>query len=384
MDYRMTDEQELLLDSIQEWMERNIDENEVKSWYKNHSVPEALTKDFVDQGFGFLGIPEEYGGTPCDVQTLMMVSEKMHYYCASCVPFLSSILSMFDMLEFGNEQQVKLCMDTYKSTGKLCFALALSEPGAGSDNNAMTTCVKQVGEGRYIVNGTKTFVTNGGTTPYVLLICKDDTPDYDNKSYSMFLVPTQAKGISFAPMEKIGQTCSAFSEMYISDLEITEEQRVGKKGEAFLYLMKNFEVERMLIASGSLGMAQAVLEDAVKYANERITFGKQITKYQLIQQKLTDMEIKCQNMRNMLYKAAWEKDNGISVRLDSALVKRYCSMTATEVCYDAMQIFGGIGYTTETRASRAWIDCRGNEFAGGTDEIMVHIANRQIIKKYIK
>lgn len=137
-----------------------------------------------------------------------------------------------------------------------------------------------------------------------------------------------------------------------------------------------------MLAAHSLGLAQAALEDATRYAAQRETFGKKLYEHQLIAEKLTDMEIKCQNMRNMLYKTAWEFDNGIPVRLDSALCKRYLSTTATEVASEAMQIFGGIGYTTESRIGRIWIDARGDSFAGGTEEIMVHIAGRQIVKKY--
>jgi len=126
------------------------------------------------------------------------------------------------------------------------------------------------------------------------------------------------------------------------------------------------------------------MEDAAAYAGQRVAFGQTIGKFQQIQQKLTDMEVKIQNMRNLLYKTAWELDNGISVQLNSALVKRYIPNAALEVCSDALQIFGGLGYTTETRVSRLWQDSRGNQIAGGTDEIMVYIAGRQILKKYAK
>ena len=172
--------------------------------------------------------------------------------------------------------------------------------------------------------------------------------------------------------------------MYLDDVTVPESCMMGEKGKGFLQLMKNFELERIMLASHSLGLAKAALEEAAAYAGQRMAFGKTIGSFQLIQEKLTDMEIKVQNMENLLLKTAWEFDQGMSVRLDSALAKRYISMSATEVCSEALQIMGGIGYTTESCVGRLWIDARGSQFGGGTDEIMVHIAGRQIIKKYAR
>jgi alkylation response protein AidB-like acyl-CoA dehydrogenase len=148
--------------------------------------------------------------------------------------------------------------------------------------------------------------------------------------------------------------------------------------------MKNFEIERLMLAAATMGAAECAFGDAVRYANQRIQFGKKIGQFQLVQEKLTYMAIKIENMRNMIYKTAWEKDNGVSIKISSTLAKLYCAQAAFEVIDDAMQILGGIGYTTDHRVSRLWRDSRVQRIAGGTDEIMIHIAGRAILKEYAK
>lgn len=383
MDFRKTEEQELLLESLKEFIDRYAPEASVKEWYANHEVPDAIAKEFVSAGFGFLGLPEEYGGTPCDMVTLMMFAKEISHLTAGTMPFISNILNMYDMMLLGTPQQIKQAMDAYEATGRSCFSLAISEPQAGSDNSAMSTTAKRVGD-KIILNGSKTFVTHGDVAPMTIIVAKEEDPSRENRNMSMYMVPLDSKGISTSRLQKIGQGTTSFCEMYLDNVECDESCLVGEKGKGFMQLMQNFEIERLLICAQALGLAEAAMEDAAAYASQRVQFNQPIYKFQQIQQMLTDMETKIINMQNMLYMCAWQHDNGESIRLSSALAKRYICMTATEVCSDAMQIFGGIGYTTETRVSRCWQDSRGWQFAGGTNEVMVHIAGRQIIRKYTK
>ncbi|KUO60036.1 MAG: acyl-CoA dehydrogenase [Gracilibacter sp. BRH_c7a] len=383
MDFRFTEEQELLVESLREFMSREVTEEDIKTFYQEGAVSEKFSKAFIEAGFGFLGIPEEYGGTPADVTTLMLVGEELTRQSAAVFPFMSNILNMFDMVEFGRPDQIMTMMEIYKQTGKPAFSLAISEPQGGSDNSAMTTVATHK-NGKVYLNGAKTWVTHGNVAPWTLVVCKEESPELTNKNMSMYLFAADTPGVKFSQLHKIGQTSTTFCEMYLDNVEIDESALLGEKDKGFLQLMKNFEVERLLIASQSLGLAKAAMDDAAAYASERIQFGKPIGNQQMIQQMLTDMEIKIKNMHNLLYEATWRHDNGLPIKLESALVKRYCGMTATEVCSDAIQIFGGLGYTTETRVSRAWQDARGWQIAGGTDQIMVHIAGREVLKKYKK
>ena len=203
-----------------------------------------------------------------------------------------------------------------------------------------------------------------------------------SRSISMYLVPMDSPGVTVSPLDKIMWYTDDSSEIYLSDVEVDESCLVGTKGEGFVQLMKNFEFERLMIGAQCLGLAEAAFEDAARYAGVRVQFGQPIGNFQLIQEKLTDMAIKIENMRNMVYRGGWMVDQGLPLKTHGAMVKRYCAMEAFTVCDDSMQIHGGIGITQGTRISRLWRDARGHRFGGGTDEIMVHVIGRQIVKDF--
>ncbi len=384
MDFSRTDEQELLVESIKEFCSRNLDEQKIRDMYANFGMSDELIKAYLDAGFGLMGIPEDLGGIPCDRVTLGILTEEFAHYAGCVTPFLNNTLAMCDMIDFGSPEQVQFCMDAYLETGKPIFSLGFSEPGAGSDNASMSVVTKKQEDGTYKLNGQKTWVTQGDVFPYILVVAKDEDPSPKNPSMSMWLVPLKSEGLSTAPLHKIGQQIMPFCEVYFDDVTLTEDMRVGNPGEGFVNLMKNFEMERSLIIAQCLGCAQAAMDDAAAYVSERIAFGKPIAQYQLIQQKLTDMEIALQNTRNLLYHTLWKMDQGESIRIDSALLKRYGAQSCVQVASEAIQIFGGLGYTEDIREGRIWADLRGMEIAGGTDEIMVYIAGRQLAKKYAK
>ncbi|MEG0461892.1 acyl-CoA dehydrogenase family protein [Gordonibacter sp.] len=384
MDFRFTDEQELLVESIEEFVARNMPEELINEMYETGVVPDALSKAWMDAGFGLMGVPEEYGGTPCDNTTLLVMYEALFRASACFTPFCSNAMALFDVIGLGPKEQVERAVAAYKETGRPLFSFAISEPGAGSDNKGMTSYTKKQTDGTYLLNGTKTFVTNGEDFPELFVIAKDEDPARENKSMSIWTVPLNLPGVSTAKLHKIGQTIMPFCEVYFDDVVVTEAMRAGTPGAGFSGIMRQFELERCLCAAQSVGWAHAALSDAANYATERMAFGKPIADFQLIQLKLTEMETIVQNVRNMMYKTLWKLDNDIPANLDAALLKRYSGIECTRVASEALQIHGGLGYTTETRLGRIFLDCRGNEIAGGTDEVMVHIAGRQIPKKYKK
>ena len=382
MDFNLTDEQQMLLESVDEFCERYFTEDVVKKMYEDHGMPQEIAEAYRDAGFGLMGIPEEYGGIPADKVTLGLMIEEL-YHSAGCMHILyQNSLSMFDIMEFGTEEQKQQAVDHYMETGWPIASLSISEPGAGSDNGSMTCVAKKQADGTYKLSGQKTWVTMGEKLPYTIVVAKDEDPSRENRNMSLWYIPMDTPGVSTASLHKIGQQCIPFCEVYFDDVVVTEEQRMGKPGEGFMMLMKNFEVERSFIVAEQVGLAQAALEDAAKYANQRIAFGKPITKLQMIQEKLCDMEIKVQNTRNMLYKTLWKLDNGESVQLDSAMLKRYGCSECFQVADMALSIYAGLGYTTEVRIGRIWADLRGNMFGGGTHEVMAYIAGRQVAKKY--
>ena len=382
MDFSMTEEQELLFENLAELVEREWDETAYNDYYYNkHEYPMEFVEKLNEAGFCMLGVPEEYGGTPVDILTMVMYAEQLAKLTGASLPCASNAISIDDIVSFGSPEWQKIILEHVAEKGTVPFALGFSEPQAGSDSSGiLTTATRR--DGKVYINGHKTMVTDAVSAPYILTITKDPTIEKAFNAMSMWMVPTDAPGIRMEPLHKIGIKCGSFSEVYFEDVEVEESNLIGKEGAGFMQLMKNFEIERLMLVATGVGMAEAAFDDVCRYANVREQFGKPLGNFQLIQEKITEMAIKIENMKNMLYKCAWKKDNGMSIQIDSALAKRYCAIASFEVLDEAMQLMGGIGYTEESRISRMWLDVRHLRIAGGTDEIMVHIAGRAILKQY--
>ncbi|EMR7699049.1 acyl-CoA dehydrogenase family protein, partial [Escherichia coli] len=228
----------------------------------------------------------------------------------------------------------------------------------------------------------KTFITGAKEYPYMLVLARDPQPKDPKKAFTLWWVDSSKPGIKINPLHKIGWHMLSTCEVYLDNVEVEESDMVGEEGMGFLNVMYNFEMERLINAARSTGFAECAFEDAARYANQRIAFGKPIGHNQMIQEKLALMAIKIDNMRNMVLKVAWQADQHQSLRTSAALAKLYCARTAMEVIDDAIQIMGGLGYTDEARVSRFWRDVRCERIGGGTDEIMIYVAGRQILKDY--
>lgn len=216
----------------------------------------------------------------------------------------------------------------------------------------------------------------------MLVLARDAEPKDPKRCFTMWWVDPAAPGVKIQDLAKIGWRQVSNCEVYFDNVELDEKDMVGKEGYGFIHLMKNFEIERLVIAAYSCGMARCAFGDAARYANQRQQFGRPIGEFQMIQEKIVDMATRIENMRMFVCKTAWQYDVGESLRVSSALCKRYCARAAGKVIDDAMQIMGGAGYTEDVRISRLWKDIRITRMAGGTDEIMVYIAARQILKQY--
>lgn len=379
MDFSITEEQELLLESLRETYQQNNLDAYLKECDARHEFPEKAVQVMVDQGFHLLGVPEEYGGVGADLITQIMVCEEAARLGFPTFCWPNSTLEIEDILAFGNDEQKKLIIDIAK-TGRKSFTLGFTEPQAGSDSSAISTTATRK-NGKVYINGHKTFNTSADRAPYMLCMVRDYKNEIPNKDMSMWLVPLSAPGVTIKPLSKIGHWTTNTCEVYLDNVEIEETDLVGIEGKGFLQLMKNFEVERLMSTAGMIGMAQAAYDESVKYAGQRMQFGKTIGSFQLVQKKIVDMRIKLENMRNMVYHYAWEKENGGSIMMSSALAKLYTAQAGCEVIDDAMQILGGIGYTNECKTSRLWRDSRVYRIMAGTDEIMYHVAGRALVKE---
>lgn len=379
MDFKKTEEQELLLESLRTVMERGNFEDYFKECDKNHEYPQKAVDALVEAGFSTLGIPEEHGGTPTDILTQIMVAEEAHALGYPSLCWINFSTEVDDILTFGNEDQQKKVLECALE-GRKPFTLGFTEPQAGSDSAAMsTTATKR--DGKVYINGNKTFNTSADRAPFMLCVARSGINESPYKDFSMYLFPMDRPGVTIEKLDKIGNNMCGTYEVHLDNVECEETDLVGEECKGFYQLMKNFKVERLTICAANVGMARCAYDEAVRYAGVREQFGKTIGSFQLIQEKIVDMKIKIENMQNMLYKTAWKKMNGESIMIDSSLVKRYTGQAAFEVIDDAMQIMGGIGYTHDCRISRLWRDQRVYRIMAGTEEIMVHTAGRALIKE---
>lgn len=380
MDFGLTTDQELLCESLKELIQSNFPESYFRECDEEGRYPVEYKKALIDSDFSLLGIPEEYGGIPCDTTTLMLVAET----CARCgAPYYlwGEAIQIDDILTFGNDEQKRIVMDVAK-TGHQPFALGFTEPSAGSDNSSMLAQAKRQEDGTIVINGEKTLVSNMQDAPYILTLTRDLKNPNPHKAITMWLVPSDAPGVSVSPFKKIGWHMTTTSEVRFDNVIVDESAMVGTEGHGFIQLMKNFEIERILACACLLGAAECAYDDAVEYAKQREQFGKSIGSFQLIQEKLTDMAIAIENMKNMIYKCAWMKDDGQDIQIMSALCKRYVGEESWKVVDEALQIHGGLGYVNDVRVSRLWRDMRVGRIGGGTSEIMVHIAGRALQKAH--
>ena len=379
MDFKKTEEQELLLESLRMAYQRADLEDYFKACDRDHVFPDKAVQAMVEAGIPALGIPEEHGGTEVDLLTQVMVAEEAYALGWPSLCWVNFSTEVDDILTFGNSAQQAKVLE-YALQGKKPFTLGFTEPQAGSDSAAMTTTATKR-NGKVYINGNKTFNTSADRAPFMLCVARSGIQENPYKDFSMYLFPMDRPGITIDKLDKIGNNMCGTFEVYLNDVECDESDLVGEECKGFYQLMKNFEIERTTICSANVGMARCAYDEAVRYAGQREQFGKTIGSFQMIQEKIVDMKIKIENMQNMLYKAAWKKDNGQSIAIDSSLLKRYTGKAAFEVIDDAMQIMGGIGYVNDCRISRLWRDQRVYRIMAGTEEIMVHTAGRALVKE---
>ena len=290
------------------------------------------------------------------------------------------VICIKDIEDFGTEEQKQEVLGGIVR-GDPPVALGISEPQAASDASGLKTTATFDGD-EVILNGQKIYCTISSIAKYILLMTRDPQIENPYKAMSMWLLPTNTPGVRINNLSKVGWWSVPTCEVFIENARIPKTALVGKLNNGWLQLMKNFEIERVVLAASVVGAADAAFEDAARYANTRVQFGKPIGTYQLIQKKLVDMAIKIENMRNYYSKMAWRMDNKLPVRHEHAMSKLYIAQAAFEVTDDAMQVLGGMGYMMAARVQRLWRDVRVMRIGGGTDEIMYNIAGPQLLNLY--
>ncbi|TCT26358.1 butyryl-CoA dehydrogenase [Melghiribacillus thermohalophilus] len=380
MNFQLTEEQEMLRKMV-----RDFAENEVGPTAAERDEEERFDRSIFDKmaELGLTGIPwpEEYGGIGADYVSYVIAVEELSRVCASTGVTLSAHISLasWPIYKFGNEKQKKTYLYQL-ATGEKLGAYALSEPGAGSDVASMRTTAKLDGD-HYVLNGSKVWITNGGEAEIYIVFAKTDM-DARHKGISAFIVEKGTPGFSFGKKEKkLGIRSSPTTELIFEDCRVPKENMLGKEGEGFKIAMMTLDGGRNGIAAQAVGIAQGALDAAVEYAKEREQFGKPIANQQGISFKLADMATEVEASRLLTYQAAWLESQGLPYGKASAMSKLFAGDTAMRVTTEAVQVFGGYGYTKDYPVERFMRDAKITQIYEGTNEIQRLVIGRMLTKE---
>jgi alkylation response protein AidB-like acyl-CoA dehydrogenase len=328
---------------------------------------------------GFLGLsmPERYGGQGGDYYCNLVLSEEMAG--SNCGGLAMGVAVHTDMvmpplLSFGTEEQKRRFLEP-AIKGELVACLGITEPDAGSDVGGIKTRAVRDGE-QYVINGSKTFITNGHRADFILLVTKTD-PDAGYDGFSLFLVPMDAPGvIREKRLEKLGMHGSDTALLAFQDVRVPAGNLLGQEGKGFYHIMWELQGERLVSACGCVAGAQRCFEKTLRYARERTAFGRPIGRFQVNRHKFAEMATKIETARQIVYTTAWRFQNGEYPVREISMAKLHASRIACEVADECIQIHGGAGYMTEYEVERAWRDARLFRIGAGTDEIMLEVIGR--------
>ncbi|MCG2800367.1 MAG: crotonobetainyl-CoA dehydrogenase [Cellulomonas sp.] len=376
MDFRLTDEQQLLVENVRELMAQENWEAYFAECDRTHTYPQRWVKELCDLGFDLIMLPEAHGGLELGLVTLAAVYEELGRWGAPT--YVLYQLPCFDtILREGTPAQIEKVL-AYVGTGKQIWNSACTEPGAGSDVGSLQTTYTRR-DGKIYLTGHKTFITSSAHVPFLVVMARSAA---DPTVFTEFFLDTSLPGVRIEPLDKLGLRMDSCSDVYLEDVELSESDIFGTEGNGFKRGIKDFDFERFLVAASDYAVAISAFEDAARYANARVQFGKPIGRFQLNQLKFCEMAIRLDAMKNMVYEAAWHYDTDEMTATQAAMCKYYCVNAAFDVVDDAMQVMGGISVAGDHRIQRIWRDLRVDRISGGTDEMMILTVAKGVLRTF--
>ncbi|PEC84453.1 acyl-CoA dehydrogenase [Bacillus cereus] len=379
MHFKLSEEHEMIRKMV-----RDFAKNEVAPTAAERDEEERFDRALFDQmaELGLTGIPwpEEYGGIGSDYLAYVIAIEELSRVCASTGVTLSAHTSLagWPIFKFGTEEQKQKFLRPMAEGTKI-GAYGLTEPGSGSDAGGMKTIAKRDGD-HYVLNGSKIFITNGGIADIYVVFALTD-PESKQRGTSAFIVESDRPGFSVGKKEsKLGIRSSPTTEIMFEDCRIPVENLLGEEGQGFKIAMQTLDGGRNGIAAQAVGIAQGALDASVEYARERHQFGKPIAAQQGIGFKLADMATDVEAARLLTYQAAWLESEGLPYGKESAMSKVFAGDTAMKVTTEAVQVFGGYGYTKDYPVERYMRDAKITQIYEGTQEIQRLVISRMLTK----
>ena len=379
MDFKLTEEQELVRKNMREFAERYVDPI-AAGIDENSRHPAELFRKLAEGGWMGIPIPQQYGGAGSDFLTHVIAVEEISRSCSSTgftLSFHAGIIGMSLNL-FGNEEQKKKYLVPL-ARGQHMGAFALTEPGAGTDVMAVSTTAVRDGNG-YVMNGTKTFVSNGPLADTYIVFCWTDK-SAGKKGMSAFIIPRDTTGLKpGVHFKKMGLRSSQTSEVVFKECPIPRENMLGQEGVGLVMAMTGFDHGRIGIAAQAIGILQAALDESIRYAKERVQFGNPIARQQAIAWMIADMATDLSAARFLAYHAAWLKDQKQPFGKEASMAKLFATEAAMKHTTQAVQIHGGYGYIKGVKVERLMRDAKIAEIYEGTSEAQRMVISGNVLR----
>ena len=375
MNFDLTKEQQLVRDTVREFAESRI-APVAAELDREHRFPYELVAELAELGLMGMTVPEEYGGAGADALSYAIAVEELTRIDSSVAITVAAhhSLGTLPILYFGNDEQKREWLPQLASGQKLA-AFGLTEPGAGSDAGATRTTA-ELRDGQWMINGSKLFITNAGTE---ITACVTITARTGEDEISNLIIPNGTPGYEISgPLEKMGWHASDTRELSFRDCAVPEGNLLGPRGEGFNQFLEILDGGRISVGAMGVGLAQGAYDLAAAYAEEREQFGRPIAKFQAVQFRLVDMATEIAAGRNLVYNAAWTKDQGRPFGKEAAIAKLYTGEMSNRVVNWALQVHGGYGYMDEFAISRLYRDQKILEIGEGTNEIQRMVIARHL------
>jgi short-chain 2-methylacyl-CoA dehydrogenase len=371
VDFDLTPEQEEFRKSVRAFSE-DVIRPRAEEMDRAEELPMDIVKQMAELGLFGLPFPEEYGGQGADFLTLCLAIEEIARVDSSMAITLEAAVGLGanPIFHFGTEEQKRRWL-VPMARGEIFGAFGLTEPGGGTDAEATKTTATLEG-GRWVINGSKAFITNSGTpiTGLVTITATTGKRSDGSREISGIIVPTDSQGFEVGPpYRKLGWRASDTHELAFHDVRVPEGNLLGERGRGFAQFLQILDDGRIAIAALGVGLAQGCLEESVRYANEREAFGRPIGAFQGLQFKVADMQIRVETARLAVHKAAWLKEQGRPYKAAASLAKVHATDIAVTCAREAVQIHGGYGYMEEFPVARYYRDAKVLEIGEGTNEI---------------
>jgi alkylation response protein AidB-like acyl-CoA dehydrogenase len=380
MDFTLSKEQEDIRNAAREFAQGEFPDR-AQEFDREEKFDLGIWKKACELGFVAVNMKEEYGGAGLGILENCLITEEFWAVDAGMANACLAVAFGCDLIDrYGAEEQKKQYI-TPIVTGRAIMGTAITEPDAGSDvTGAVTTAVRAGDE--YIINGSKTFITNGSIADYILVFCLTDPDNPDrHKRHSFFVVETDRKGFEARKLRgKLGIRANDTAEISFSELRVPAGNMIGKEGEGFTEIMYQFNVSRIRVAAQAVGLARSALEEAVAHIKSRHQFGAPLASFQANQFKIAEMATRIEAARNLYYKAAWYVDRGTVDHALIAMAKWFSGEVAVGCADEALQMHGGYGYMDEYKVQRIYRDAKIVEIYEGTKEIEKIIVSRSLLR----